>query len=265
MKKFGFLLPVLMVLLFSFVGTRMLASGSVSPVTLIMITAVVFGIALISRPKKGAAKSVSDFEQKVRGEFAKDAFADDPQLAAKFQSALKDYSGNMPKAALNKLQKLAPLCSNEKDIYVVAMATATLCISQNKPKDAIKEYIRALGICPSSELARSLGSAYQRIGELDKARDTYQYALDLDGDNLEALSAIATTYVADGMYQMGLNTAMQVLEKNEHHASALATTAICHGLLNDPVMYKHYTDRAVENGYKKDKITNTVDALKKRK
>lgn len=265
MKKLVYFLPVLVLLVFFTIGNRLLASGSVNPTTLIMITVVLFIVLMMSRPKKSGPKPVSDFEASIRGEFGKDAFADDPQLAAKFQSALKDYSGNMPKAALSKLQKLAPLCSNDKDIYVVAMATATLCISQNKPKDAIKEYIRALGICPSSELARSLGSAYQRIGELDKARDTYQYALDLDGNNLEALSAIATTYVADGMYQMGLDSAMQVLEKDENHASALATAAICHGLLKDPVMYKHYTDRAVENGYKKDKIVNTVDALKKRK
>ena len=264
MKKFGFLLPVLMVLLFSFVGTRMLASGSVSPVTLIMITAVVFGIALISRPKKGAAKSVSDIEQKVRGEFAKDAFAEDAQLGAKFQAAMKDLSGNMPKAALNKLQKLAPLCTGDKEIYAVSMATASIQVSLGKPKDAIRGYIRALGIHPSSKVAMELGSCYQRLGELSKARDTYQYALDLDGSNLDALSAIATAYVADGMYDIGLSKAREVLETNENHASALATAAICCGLLNDPLMSKHYTDRAVTNGYKKDKITQTIDALKKR-
>lgn len=264
MKKFGFIFPIVLVFLFSMFGSRLLASGSVSPVTLIGITIVLFVVMMLSRPKKGAAKPVGDIEQKVRGEFARDAFAGNEQLNARFQAALKDYSGNMPKAALNKLQKLAPQCSGDQEVYAVSMATAMICISLNKPKDAIREYVRALNIHPTSELAHALGSSYQRIGELDKARDTYLYALDLDGENLEALSAIATTYVADRNYRMGLEEAMKVLEKNENHASALATAAICHGLLGDPLMSKHFTDRAVENGYKKDKITQTIDALKKR-
>lgn len=264
MKKFGFFLPIILVLLFSMLGTRMLASGSIRPVTLILISVVVFGIALMSRPKAAASKPVSDIAQKVRGEFARDAFADDAQLGAKFQAALKDYSGNMPKAALGKLQKLAPQCTGDKEIYAVALATATVLVSLHKPKDAIREYVRALGLHPSSSLAMELGSCYQRLGELEKARDTYQYALDLDGGNIEAISAIATTYVADRKYQMGLEEAMKVLEKNENHASALATAAICHGLLGDPLMSRHFTDRAVANGYRKDKITQTIDALKKR-
>lgn len=265
MKKFAYFIPVILVVLFSIVGSRLFASGAVSPTTLILITAVIFGVMLLARPKTAAPKPASDIEQKVLGEYAKDAFADQPQLAAKFQSAMKDYSGNMPKSALNKLQKLAPQCTGDKETYAVSMATALCQITVGKHKDAIREYVRALSLNPHSELAVSLGSCYQRLGELDKAKDTYQYALDLDGNNLEARSKLATAYVADGSYQMGLDQALTVLQKDEKDASALATSAICYGLLDEPVLYKRYTDLAVENGYKKDKITNTVDALKKRK
>lgn len=265
MKKFGFLLPIVLVVLFSMYGTRLVASGTISPMTMILVGFVPLVVLFLVRPKAAAPKPVSDIEKKIRGEFAKDAFADKPDLAVKFQAVLKDYSSNMPKAALSKLQKLAPQCSTDEETYAVAVATAMIHTTLGKPKDAIREYVRALNLHPTSETAHALGSSYQRIGELDKAIDTYQYAIDLDSGNLEALSALATAYVADGSYRKGLNQAMLVLEKNETNASALATAAICYGLLDDPVMHKRYTELAVENGYKKDKIIQTVDALKKRK
>lgn len=264
MKKLLYFVPVLLMILFFALSNRLLASGSVNPSIMILVAAALFVVLMLVRPKSAAPKPASDIEKKIRGDFAQDAFADDAQLAAKFQAALKDYSSNMPKAALSKLQKLSAQCTGDKEIYAVSNATATVLVTQGKHKEAIQSYIRALNLHPDSDLAMNLGSCYQRLGELDKARDSYQYALDLDSGNLEALSSLATTHVADRNYKRGLDTAMQVLEKDENHASALATAAICYGLLNDPLMHKHYTDRAVANGYKKDKITQTVDALKKR-
>jgi len=254
-----------MVVLFSMLSTRMLSSGAVNPLTMIGITAVMFAVMFLVRPKKAAPKPAADIEKKILGDYAADAFANDPQLGAKFQAALKDYQGNMPKAALNKLQKLAPQCSGDKEAYAVSMASAQCMISVDKHKDAIREYVRALNIHPTSNTAVELGSCYQRLGELNKAKDTYQYALDLDSGNLDARCKLATACVADGAYQMGLNHALLALEQDEKNSSALATAAICYGLTNEPVLFKQYTDLAVDNGYKRDKITNTVDALKKRK
>jgi len=264
MKKFGFILPILLFLGFSFLSTRMFASGAFSPVILVVIMVVMFGVMMLVRPKTAAPKPVSDVEAHVRGEFAKDAFSDDPQLAAKFQSALKDYSGNMPKAALSKLEKLAPQCRSDAETYAVSIATAMTLCSLNKHKEAIRHYSQAIVLNPTTELAMTLGSCHQRLGELNKARDSYEFALDLDENFLDARSSIATTYVADGDYDSALEQAMLVLEKNENHASALATTAICYGLLNDPILSKRYQQLAVDNGYSEKKITETIAALKKR-
>jgi tetratricopeptide (TPR) repeat protein len=170
----------------------------------------------------------------------------------------------MPKAALAKLTKLAPLCTEEKEIYAVSMATAQVQMLLGKPLPAIREYTRALGLHPTSQGAIDLGSCHQRLGNLDKARDSYEFALDLEPENLEARAILATTYVADGDYYTALEQAQMVLEKNEKHASALATAAICHGLLNDPVLCKYYTEQATENGYSKTKIEDTISTLKKR-
>lgn len=170
----------------------------------------------------------------------------------------------MPKAALAKLTKLAPLCTGEKEIYAVSMATGQVYMLLGKPLPAIREYTRALGLHPTAEGAMELGSCHQRLGNLDKARDSYEFAMDLDPDNLEARAKIATTYVADGDYNTALEQAQMVLAKDEKHASALATAAICCGLTGDPIMCRHYTTLAVDNGYSQKKIEDTISALKKR-
>lgn len=265
MKKIGFILPVLLFVLFSVFGTRMFASGAVSPITLVIAMVVILGLSMVFRPKTKAPKPVSEVENMVRGDFAKDAFLNDPQKNAKFQAALKDYSGNMPKAAYAKLTKLAPLCQTDEETYAVAIATATVQIRLQKYPDAIRQFNKALLIHPTPEHAMTQGSCFQRLGELKKARDAYQYALDLDPSNLEARSSIATTYVADEDYEAALEEAMAVLDQNPKHASALATTAICYGLLGETGLSKNYTQMAANNGYSEKKINDTISALKKRK
>lgn len=265
MKKIAYFIPVLIILLGSIFGSRLFASGSISPKTLVIFTVIIMGVLILVRPKSAKPKPISGVEQKIRGEYAKDAFTDDAQLNAKFQAALKDYSNNCPKAALNKLTKLAPLCRNEQETYAVSVATAMCYCQVDKYRDAVHEYTRALGLHPSSDLAQTLGSCQQRLGQLSKARDSYEFALELDSKNIEARSNLATSYVADGDYEAALEEAKLVLEQDEKYPSALATAAICYGLLDDSLMHKQYTRLAVENGYNEKKITDTVSALKKRK
>ena len=243
----------------------MITSGKINPLAMIAIGAALFVGMYLLRPKGSGPKPMTEIEQKIRGEFAKDAFADDPALGEKYQAALKDYCNNMPKAALNKLQKLSNKVTGPKEIYAVAMATAMIHTTLNKHKDAIREYIVALNQHQDADLVLSLGSCYQRVGELEKALDSYDFALELDPNLTEARTKLATALVADGRYRMGLNQAEIVLEKEKNNASALATAAICSAMLGDPLMYQRYMELAVENGYSKDKITQTVDALKKRK
>ena len=257
MKKFGFLFPVILFLLFSTMGTRLFASGNVSPMLLVAIPVVLFLAMGLFRPKTSVPKSVTKVEETVRGDFATDAFSADPKMLAKFQAIVKDYSNNCPKAALSKLEKFAPLCSTKEETYAVAMISALCYIAVNKYKPAIQEYTRALSLYPSSEVAISLGSCQQRMGMLTKAIDSYEFALDLDEKNLDARSKLATALVADEQYHAAL-------DQDPKYASALATTAICYGMLDDPLLCKQYTKLAAQNGYDEKKITETVTALKKR-
>ena len=261
MKFLSMIVPVLLLLLFMSVSSSMLASGTVHPVVLALVPILLL---LFLKPKKKGAKPASDLEKKARGEFAKDAFADNAKLGAMFQAAIKDVNGNMPKAALKKFEKLAEQCTGDQEKYAVSIATAQCHLIVGKPLPAIREYTRALNIHPSAEIAMELGSCHQRLGNLEKARDSYEFALDLDENNLEALARIATTYVADHEFDTALEYANRIIDKEANHASALATAAICHGVLGDPVMCAYYTNLAVDNGYSKKKIEETVAVLKKK-
>lgn len=265
MKKLGtFLLPIIMILAFSMLTSKMLSGGSMSPVFLGIIL-IVFVILMVStRSKSKASKSVDTVAKEMLDDFCIDAFAENEDLKNKFYSAMNDYGKNMPKSALSKLEKLEPLCSGDKEVYAVSLMKAkTLCTLQKYP-NAIRSYNKAVVLHPTCEVASAMGDCHQRLGELKKARDSYEFAIELDPKNVDAYSRLATTYVADWDYERALECAERALELDENYSSALATAAICYGMLNDPVMRKHYAELAVKNGYNEKKITETIDALKKR-
>lgn len=264
-KNIFFLIPILIFGVFMLLSNRLFLSGGIDPTTFIMMGIALVLILMLARPKTAAKKAPADVAEEVMGDYAKDAFADDPQLNAKFQAALKDYGSNCPKAALSKLAKLAPQCRNDKETYAVAMATALCHVSQHNYAEAIPEYNRAVVLNPTAALAITIGSCNQRLGNLKEAKDSYEFALDLEPENVDARSSLATVYVARGKYESALEQAMLALQLNEKHASSLATAAICYGMLDDSLLYKHYMNLASENGYSEEKIKNTVSALKKRK
>ena len=265
MKKSGmFLVPILIIGVFMLLSNRLMASGALNSTTMVAIGAVAFVLLLLIRPKKGSAKASPDAVLSLLGDFSKTAFAEDEKLNKQFDSAVADYLNGMPKAATAKLEKLQNLCRTDADTYAVCVALGMTKVSGGDYPGAIKLYNRAVVLHPTTQLAMAIGSAQQRIGELEQARDSYDFALDLDPNNIEALSAKATAYVGDGMFEEAITEARLALEMDESHSSALATCAICYGCLDDTLLCKHYTDKAVAAGYKADKINATIPALKKK-
>lgn len=264
-KALFFLIPVGIFLVFSTLGSKLFLSGTINPITFVIISASAMILMAFLRPKSGAPARSVEAVQDLLGDFAGDAFASNQQAQRTFHSAVNDYASNCPKAALNKLAKLETQCASDPDRYAVAMLTAMSLCSVNKYDEAIRHYNKAIILNPSPALAVTIGSTHQRLGKLKQAIDSYEFALDLDPNCLEAMTNLATAHVAKGDYTAALEQAQQALEVDENSASALATCAICCGLMDDSLMYKTYSEKAVANGYKGDKIRATVDALKKRK
>ena len=264
MKKPGiFLIPLLIFAVISFLGTRLFASGAISPAAMVAIFGGLMILMAFVRPKNKSQSPVDD-QLTLLGEPAQDAFKDDEKLQSKFQSAVADYTAGMPRAAMNKLTVLATQCKTDNDRYAIAVMTGLVNCSLGDFENAIKLYNQAIVLFPGSQLAAAIGSAHQRLGELKKAIDSYEFALELDENNLDARSSLATAYVAHGDFELAIEESQQVLDQDENNASALATIAICHGVLGNEDLRVGYTEKAVANGYKEEKINTTIDALKKR-
>lgn len=259
MKK---MIPLILLVVFFFFGFRLYSTGAVSPVVLVGVSAAVLFLSLFLRPKNAGVQADPKFITDAMGDYGKDAFTDDSQISKDYQSAVNDFLTGKPKAAMAKLEKLAPQCTGDAQRYAVAIVKALIYSKENRHDRAIVEYNRAVVINPSSHLTIAIGACHQRLGELDKAIDSYEFALELDPRNIQARSALATACVANGDYDFALDNAELALELDANHASSLATCAICHGLLGQPTLREEYTAKAEAQGYSRKKIDETIKALK---
>ena len=265
MKKAGsFLVPILVVGVVIVFFRQVFGNGPMNPLVMLGIVAVCLISTASLRPKNKGSKSNAENTFSLLGDYGKEAFSYDEALSNQFQSAITDFMKSMPKAATKKLEKLQPLCKTDADTYAVSVALGMIKCYDDEHEAAIKLFNRAVVLHPSAELADAIGSAYQRIGELEQAIDSYEFALDLNPEKIDIRAKVATAYVGDGDFLTAIDHAQQVLDLQEDHASALATIAICHGVLGHTSLYEGYTARAVEAGYSEQKITTTVPALQKK-
>lgn len=265
MKKLStFLIPAAVLFFVFTLFKRVLISGAVNPMIMLGIIMVTLVGSFLLRPKKKGGANSADSTFSLLGDYSKEAFSYDEALSAKFQSAVSDFLNSMPKSATKKLEQLQSLCKTDADTYAVSVALGMIKCYDDDHAAAIKLFNRAVVIHPTAQLADAIGSAHQRIGELDEAIDSYEFALDLDPEKIDIRAKIATAYVGNGEFEAAIDHAQQVLDRQEDHASALATIAICHGVLDHTSLYEGYTAKAVEAGYSEQKITTTVPALKKK-
>lgn len=264
MKKFAFMLvPLLMLVCLMSVVPTILSSGF-NPTTIMLIGFIAVLGVLVFRPSKKPTRSAEEVAGEFLMGFGADAFSGDDALRNKYYSALEDFGRNMPKAAIAKLEKLAPLCTGDKEKYAVAMASAKVYFQLQKYTDTIREYNKALVLHPSCELSTRIGECYHRQGNMEKAIEAYEFATELDPQSADAWSRLATAYVAEWDWDSALEYANQALQIDSTWASALATCAISYGVRDDVLLHSHYTRLAVENGFSEEKIKETVKTLKKR-
>lgn len=265
MKKAGtFLVPILVFAVVAIFFKQVFGNGPMNPVVMIGIIVVCLTSTALLRPKKNNRSNSADKTFSLLGDFSKEAFSYDEKLSAQFQSAITDFMNSMPKAATKKLEALQPLCKTDADTYAVSVALGMIKCYDDDHAAAIKLFNRAVVLHPTAQLADAIASAHQRIGELEEAIDSYEFALDLDPDAIDIRAKLATAHVGNGAFLAAIDQAQLVLDRKEDHASALATVAICHGVLNHSELCSGYTAKAVDAGYSEDKINTTITVLKKK-
>lgn len=264
MKKIGFLLVPVLFMVFGFLVVPKLLSSGVSPISMTLLSAGLLAVVFLFRPKNSSSKPMEEITGEILDDFSRNAFAENEILNRKFIAALTDISKNMPKAAIAKLQKLAEECTEDSEKYAVARAAAMAYGQVQDYKGVIRECNKAIVLNPTAPLAYRIGDCHQRLGDLEKARDSYEFAMELDDANPQYPSSLGTVCVGDGDYDTAMDYAQDALDLDPDFPQALATLAICYGVKDDSFMQNHYLQLAVNNGYRREKIETTISTLKKR-
>lgn len=241
-------------------------SGEASPLTVFLFFAtLVVGLLLLFLPKRDTTIPMEQVTGEILDDFCKGAFSDNPERHGEFVSALTEISRGNCKTAIQKLEQLSEKCSQNPEKYAVAKASALAYRKLHDEKSMIREYNKALVLNPTDALAYEIGYCHQRQGDLEKARDAYEFAAELAPTNPQYPSSLGTVCVGEHDFETAMDFAADALELNPVFPQALATMAICHGMKEDSDMYEYYLKLAMNHGYRRDKIENTLKKLRQQK
>ena len=216
---------------------------------------------MCKKPKQPPVSNKKALYQKAYPEFIQEPFADEPKLEKKFYDAIHDYNRNKPSDAVAKLEKLRKECRNTAELRAVTVFTALALDDLGRYPESLQLYDAARKIRDSSTLASNMGLNCQRLGDMERAAEYYEEAIQLDSRNAYAYNNLSALFFRQGEYENALDAAKDALECNATMPQALSTAAICAKLLGDEEAYTGYYRRAVAAGYDGDKIKRVIKQL----
>jgi arylsulfatase A-like enzyme/tetratricopeptide (TPR) repeat protein len=165
---------------------------------------------------------------------------DDKRALAQFQRAEEDEpnDANIPLAigstlitqgkyeqAEKKIQRALEIDPQQGHAYI---ALGQLALSHARVKDAIQAFRRAIELDPGTSGADAynrIGLVYLYTGELDKAREAYRKALEIDSLSGEAHDGLANILVLEGRPEAAMAELQVALRFDPNQSRALATLA----------------------------------------
>lgn len=97
----------------------------------------------------------------------------------------------------------------------------------NRDGLALAVLLRSMDIQPTTEAANNLGIVLRKVGHEEAALKAYESALQLDPDNLDALSNMSGYYVNQGDPDKGIEWADKALEVDPEKWEAMSHKGIC--------------------------------------
>ena len=129
--------------------------------------------------------------------------------------------------AFNEAKKLSPF---DKILYY----EAGCCYCMDKKYDkAIKEYKKAIKICPEYEEAKlNLALAYELNNQFDLAIKNYLKIIKVTPENVSAYNALGSLYIKLEMYSKAIKTFRHILKINKEYSRAYLGIAIAFDKMN---------------------------------
>jgi tetratricopeptide (TPR) repeat protein len=103
----------------------------------------------------------------------------------------------------------------------------TLYSEIEKDGVALALLLRSMDMNPTTECANNLGIVLRRVGHEDAALTAYEAALEMEPDNIEAMSNMSGYYVNQGNPDKGIEWADKTLERDPEKWEAMSHKGLC--------------------------------------
>jgi len=204
-------------------------------------------------------RNLQFYEKSYENELGK-AFTEDPKKRKKLLQACRYYNENNYDAAQRILVQLQKGNPQRKDLIPVLLFTALCCDDSGLHNEAIRVYEQLLAYDPCNATAcGNLGLLYKADGQLEKALQQFNRAIDFERDNYLGYNNRASCHFAMEQYELAIADAKQALEIKSNGREAAGLLAIIYALLNDEENKKKYYQLAIKAGQTPEKLNFAIN------
>ena len=161
--------------------------------------------------------------------------------------------------AIKKLEKLLPVCENNKEKYATLLFLALSHSNLNHQEEAIEIYNRILTFeNTQSRVYSNLGMLYVDTGRLEEAMNAYKRAVECDPANPYAYNNIASLFIDQAEFEKAVPFAEKALELKSNLVAASNALAVCAAAMGDREMCNKYFRISVTHGVNPNVLKQTI-------
>ena len=223
--------------------------------TLLIVATMILAIWRVATGNgRGRKKHSKQFFRDHYGDIIGGAFIEPGKGSKKFFAALEYYQYNQPAKLVEAMREVEPFCTKNDERFAVAVFKAIGYDEMRAYEKAVEHYESALTYKENSTAASNLGICYQRLGESERAIDTYLYAIKIDPRNAYPYNNLAQLYIRKENYEDALRYADMAIEKKETFREAYSAKAIAHAMLGDMEGFENAARKYALYGGSRQKI-----------
>lgn len=209
---------------------------------------------------KGPGRYSLKFYDAQFNEILRDAFTAQPFWRNKLLCAVRLYNENKLKKAIKYLSELKPLCQTGADHYAVNLFTALGLTDMHLYDQAEHVYRQLINMnLEDSRVYSNMGQVQMRTGNVEKALQSYERALEYDSGNAFAYNNIAQAHFQMYKFSEAIPFALKALEINpKMHQSASLLTVI-YALEDNKTESDKYFHIAVCSGVNPQELQQTIE------